>query len=108
MKMVGRKIFLSWGENTVVAIEKLAVSPEEFGMKKPSQMSKGPYKERDPGEYIQLADVIDMFGERVVRDFRTPACPTILGSEIDRFFTDRGNWLDENDLEPMEVKDHSE
>lgn len=99
MKMIGRKLYLAWGDNTVVAIEKLSISPEAFGMKKPSEIEIG---DKEGEDYACLADVMDVFGERQELNLRPPVNPSHAGATIDRFFCDQGNWIDEKDAAFLE------
>lgn len=66
MKKLGDKIFVATGKDTVIAIEMLAVSPEEMGMKPVSGDGT------NPRDHIRLAEVWDILGVLSEMNVREP------------------------------------
>lgn len=66
MQKLGDKIFIATGKNTVIAIEKLTVSPEEMGMKPVTKDGT------NPRDHIRLAEVWDILGVLSEMNVREP------------------------------------
>jgi len=98
MKLIGRKIYIAWGDNQVVALEKLSMNPEDLGMKKCSDVKPG---DRNPEDYIRLADVVEILDEVKTVNHRLPMNPSLHGRTLEDFFVNTGNWIDEKDAERL-------
>lgn len=67
MRKIGDKIYIALNEDTVVAIEKLSVTPEEMGMR--------PIEEDglNPNDHIRLSEIWDIFGAITDMNVREPS-----------------------------------
>lgn len=76
MRKIGDKIYIALNKDTVVAIEKLSVTPEEMGMR--------PIEEEgvNPQDHIRLSEVWDIFGAITEMNVREPGLDSASMKEL--------------------------
>lgn len=96
MNVIGRKIYIAWGPNMTLAIEKLVVPPEQFGLS--SKLEDNGYNRPMKVPQVKIYDVFEILGERIEREVGLPAQPSHNGSEFNDYLTNNGNWATEEEL----------
>jgi len=87
--IIGRKLYIGWGENVVVAIEKLNIPAKSMGLEHTIKDCYGTAK------HLKLVNIVTLMGERVevpVKGVLVDMDVTELGAEFQEFLTNKYNW----------------
>ena len=99
MKVIGRKIYIGWGANTVIAIEKHCIPPCSIGLThKLDENNHLKYVK----PHVKLVELVEFNGQVLERQLDQPYEPTPNGSEFNNYMTNQGNWLTQEEFDEFE------
>ena len=106
-RFVGRRLYIVFGDNVVVSMEKLNISPSELGLRNPIEKdSDGNLVVHHDGRGMKLVDVFrrDNEGEKmsveefVTEDVGTPA-HTRCGCKLEDYFCEKSSWVTQEEYD---------
>ena len=103
MNVIGRKIYIAWGPKLTLAIEKLVVPPEHYGLS--CHLEDNGFNRPMKIPHVKLFDIFEVMGERMEREVGIPGQPSYNGSEFERYLVDNGNWATKDEFEKMYGKE---